>query len=113
MIRPHYRNEFEKDGLEKVRDNVLHHPCKTSEQQKDARTWIEETERVQHRAYEKRAEIAAWLAVFSLLLRRFSARSYIFARPIDAVGFRRQSASTCRSPFSAEARVRRILKTNL
>ena len=62
MIRPHYRNEFEKDGLEKVRDNVLHHPYKTSEQQKDARTWIEETERVQHRAYEKRVEIAAWLA---------------------------------------------------
>jgi hypothetical protein len=39
MIRPYYRNEFEKDGLEKVRDNVLHHPYKTSEQQKDARTW--------------------------------------------------------------------------
>ena len=71
MIRPHYRNEFEKDGLEKVRDNVLHHPYKTSEQQKDARTWIEETERVQHRAYEKRVEIAAWLAVFFAFMAAF------------------------------------------
>jgi hypothetical protein len=64
MIRPQYRNEFEKDGLEKVRDNVFHHPYKSPEQQEHARKGIEEIEGVQHRAYEKRVEIAAWLAAF-------------------------------------------------
>ena len=71
MIRPHYRNEFEKDGLEKVRDNVLHHPYKTFEQQEDARKWIEEMEGVQHRADENRVEIAAWLAVFFAFIAAF------------------------------------------
>jgi hypothetical protein len=41
MIRPIYRNEFEKDGLEKVRDNVLRHPYKNAEQQEQAKEWIE------------------------------------------------------------------------
>ncbi len=71
MIKPQYRNDFEKDGLEKVRDNVLHHPYKIPEQQEDARKWIEEMEGVQHRAYENRVEIAAWLAAFFAFVAAF------------------------------------------
>jgi hypothetical protein len=71
MIRPQYRNEFEKDGLEKVRDNVLHHPYKISDQQEQARIWIEEKEGAQHRAYENRVEIAAWLAVVFAFIAAF------------------------------------------
>jgi hypothetical protein len=71
MIRPQYRNEFEKDGLEKVRDNVLHHPYKISDQQEQARRWIEEKEGALHRAYENRVEIAAWLAVFFAFIAAF------------------------------------------
>ena len=40
MIRPRYRNEFEKDGLAKVRDNVLRNPYKNVEQQQQAKEWI-------------------------------------------------------------------------
>jgi hypothetical protein len=42
MIRPIYRNEFEKDGLEKVRDNVLRNPYKDAEQQEQAKAvpWV-------------------------------------------------------------------------
>jgi hypothetical protein len=53
MIRPQYRNEFEKEGLEKVRDNVFHHPYKSPEQQEHARKWIEAMEGVQHRAMRR------------------------------------------------------------
>jgi hypothetical protein len=38
MIRPIFWNEFEKDGLEKVRDNVLRHPYKNNEQQEQAKS---------------------------------------------------------------------------
>ena len=71
MIRPQYRNEFEKDGLEKVRDNVLHHPYEISDQQEQARIWIEEKEGAQHRAYENRVEIAVWLAVVFAFIAAF------------------------------------------
>jgi hypothetical protein len=71
MLRSQYRNEFEKDGLEKVRDNLLHRPYETPEQQEHARRWIEEMERVQHRAYETRVEIAAWLAAFFAFVAAF------------------------------------------
>ena len=63
MIRPMYRNEFEKDGLEKVRDNVLRNPYKNAEQQEQAKEWIEEKEGAQKRAFEHRLD-AVWLAVF-------------------------------------------------
>ena len=71
MIRPIYRNEFEKDGLEKVRDNVLRNPYKVAEQQEQAKEWIEEKERVQKRAFEHRLEIAVWLAVFLAFVAAF------------------------------------------
>ena len=51
MIRAIYRNEFEKDGLEKVRDNVLRHPYEDAEQQEQAKEWIEEKERAEKRAF--------------------------------------------------------------
>ena len=71
MIRPIYRNEFEKDGLEKVRDNVLRNPYKVAEQQEQAKEWIEEKERAQKRAFEHRLEIAVWLAVFLAFVAAF------------------------------------------
>ncbi|MGH9553207.1 MAG: hypothetical protein ACRD3W_27755 [Terriglobales bacterium] len=64
LSRALYRNEFEKDGLEKVRDNVLRHPYEDLEQQEQAKEWIEEKEGAYKRAYEHRLEIAAWLAAF-------------------------------------------------
>ena len=71
MIRPIYRNEFEKDGLEKVRDNVLRHPYEDPEQQEQAKEWIEEKEGARKRAFEHRLEIAAWLAVFLAFIAAF------------------------------------------
>jgi hypothetical protein len=71
MIRPMYRNEFEKDGLEKVRDNVLRDLYKNAEQQEQAKEWIEEKEGTQKRAFEHRLEIAVWLAVFLAFIAAF------------------------------------------
>ena len=71
MIRPIYRNEFEKDGLEKVRDNVLRRPYKNAEQQEQAKEWIEEKEGVRKRAFEHRLETAVWLAVFLAFIAAF------------------------------------------
>jgi len=78
MITPIYRNEFEKDGLEKVRDNVLRNPYRDAEQQEQAEEWIEEKEAAQKRAFEHRLEIAAWLAVFfAFVAAFFSVATYV------------------------------------
>jgi hypothetical protein len=71
MIRPIFWNEFEKEGLEKVRDNVLRHPYKNNEQQEQAKEWIEEKEKAQKRAFEHRLEIAAWLAALLAFIAAF------------------------------------------
>ena len=78
MIRPIFWNEFEKDGLEKVRDNVLRHPYKNTEQQEQAKEWIEEKEKAQKRAFEHRLEIADGSRPFLLSSQRFSAWPHAF-----------------------------------
>jgi hypothetical protein len=66
-----YRNEFEKDGLKKVRDKALRHSYENPEQQEQAKQWIEEKEEARKRARENRLEIAAWLAAFFAFIAAF------------------------------------------
>jgi hypothetical protein len=71
MSNPLYRNEFEQDGLKKVRDNVLRRSHENSEKQEQAKEWIEEREAIQRRTRENRLEIAAWLAAFFAFVAAF------------------------------------------
>ena len=74
-IRGRYREEFEKDGVDVVRDNVARHPYLPTSKQDSAKAWLHEQDSAVKRRHEREtvdiarsAKNASWVAIFISLL---------------------------------------------